>query len=151
MFIFNLYINSMYFWVRFFYWLSNFIERKTWGYSWCKTCYGRAIYPSSGLWVQPDGWQICPDCNGDRWYHCSLTWKSQYPGDCYCYLNNGKSKERQLQISTNCKTNITVIKCMKCNRRSVAKKEWLAILKWNNYHYPFAIKFLKEKVYNEIK
>lgn len=145
----NWYASFIYFWIRLFSSFSKYMERKVWGYFWCKTCNGEKIYPNSGLWIQPDGWQLCPDCSGHRWYHLSLTWKSQYPGDCYCYLNNGETKDRKIMIKYNHKSGIHQVICLKCKRRAIAKKEWLAILKWNNLNYPWAVKFLKENVYNE--
>lgn len=64
------YVDFRYALVNFFRWLSKTIEKDTWGYEWCSKCRGDGIYPVSGMWVQPDGWKICPDCRGNRWQHC---------------------------------------------------------------------------------
>jgi len=62
--------------IAFVYWLirilnkfSRFIEAKIWGFEWCKLCCGESIYPLSGIWIQPDGYMLCPRCLGDRWEH----------------------------------------------------------------------------------
>lgn len=45
------------------------LERGLWGYEWCKKCDGERVYPKSGIWDQPDGWVLCPRCQGHRWEH----------------------------------------------------------------------------------
>ena len=132
------YICFMYFLVRMFRGLSKWLEKTIWGYQWCRTCNGEGYH-------YYDGAHICEDCGGRRWYHTSLQYYSSYPRDCYCYLNNGKEKTRKLQIKGgNGKNSMWVVKCLKCNRKKVAKTEWLAILKWNQMAYPEAIKFIKK-------
>lgn len=56
--------------IKFFNWLSHKLESGLWGYKFCKKCEGRGLYPSSGMWDQPDGYGICPRCRGFRWDHC---------------------------------------------------------------------------------
>lgn len=149
-YIIRLKINIYYFFVRLFSKLSKFIERKCWNYEWCHTCHGEGLYPNSGSWLQPDGFRLCPDCFGDKWYHTSLTYKSKVTNKCYCYLRKGL-KEQNLLITGYIKSGVYWFKiaCPLCKRNNHAKKEWLAILRWNQLAYPKNIKFLEEHVYNE--
>ena len=140
--------------VKFIYWFCTqltrfamYLESSLWGYSWCKTCKGCKVYPNSGYYSQPDGWRLCPDCRGHRWFHISLTRASQYPDSCHC---RGKSKGLRPIIylgNTICK-----IQCPGCKRIVRAKKKWIAMLKWNGTYYYTKenVKFLKDTVY-EVK
>ena len=144
-------ISFTYWWVKAFDNLSKYLESSLWGYSWCKSCNGRGIYPNSGMWGQPDGYHMCPDCNGHRWYHRSAYYASIHPGKCNCYLKRGlKKPNNSLLISSIYGNKIPhSVSCLDCKRKVTAKDSWLAILKWNGtYHYrKDVIKFLKENYY----
>lgn len=140
--------------VKFVYWLVSKLhklamnlEAGIWGYSWCKTCDGSKVYPNSGYYGQPDGWRLCPDCRGDRWFHISLTCHSQFPSKCYC-----KGKSKGLDPIIRLYTDGCKIYCPGCQKSVSAKKEWVAMLKWNGTYYYTKenVKFLRDTVY-EIK